>query len=132
MNFTELMHSVSAQKCVGFRYQQDGRHAFRDRVSVYYDGKIFFERFCYGESAGLVFTMWADSAQADGTILWNYDACPNSHKTEAPKKLTGGDEKALLFDEKSTPWSLDQALKSDKPNGYHARVGAFLGLFRKA
>ena len=96
MTFSELSRSVAAQKCVGIRYQQDGRHAFRDRVTVYYDGKVLFERFCYGESAGLVFTMWAEETAEDGTILWNYAACPNSHKTEAPKQLTGGDERALL------------------------------------
>ncbi|MEG0897863.1 MAG: hypothetical protein RSD23_03575 [Ruthenibacterium sp.] len=132
MTFSELAHCAAAQKYVGFRFQQDGRHAFRDRVTVYTDGKIFFERFCYGESAGLVFTLWADGADADGMILWNYAACPNSHKTEAPKKLTGGDETALFFDEKALPWSLDSALNSDKANGYHTRGGAFFRLFRKS
>lgn len=127
MNYQALLNCIRAQKCAGIRFEQSGRHSFRDRVTVYHDGKIFFERFCYGEAAGLVFTMWASGADEQGNIAWDYDACPNSHKTEAPKRLTGATETALLFDEKPCEWTRDALLKTDTANGY----GFWQMLFKK-
>lgn len=120
MTYSELIAAVKDANCAAFRYQQAGRHPFRDRITVYHDGRILFERFCYGESAGLVFTMWAQGAGEDGAIAWDYAACPNSHKTEAPARFTGGTQEALLLDDKAEPWERQACLKSDAANGYSA------------
>ena len=56
--------------CAALCYEREGNTKFRDRVTVFYDGKLVFERFCWGEAAGLVFAAWADGVGADGTIQW--------------------------------------------------------------
>ncbi|MEG2652027.1 MAG: hypothetical protein RSA17_00485 [Ruthenibacterium sp.] len=126
MTFSEITDAVKKEKCAGFRYQQSGHGQFRDRLTVYCDGKIRFERFCYGEAAGLVFAMTAKGADGAGVILWDYDACRNSRKTDAPRALTGGDAAALLLDGKASPWARTEALKSDAPHGY-GRLRMLLG-----
>ena len=129
MTFTEITAMTKAEKCVGARYQQSGRHAFRDRLTVYFDGKILFERFCYGEAAGLVFSLWAPATAENGEILWDWSSCQNSHKEEAPRRLTGGDGSALLLDEKQAPWERTELLQSDVPHGYSAVGGVLRRLF---
>ena len=59
MDFAPIIADVKAAKCAGFRYQRAGHQRYRDRVTVYRDGRLLFERFCYGEAAGLVFKLWA-------------------------------------------------------------------------
>ena len=52
MDFAPIIADVKAAKCAGFRYQRAGHQRYRDRVTVYRDGRLLFERFCYGEAAG--------------------------------------------------------------------------------
>ncbi len=127
MNLAQLTKAVAENKCAGWRYQQNGRHPFRDRFTVYTDGKILFERFCYGEAAGKVFTMWGNGADETGALRWDYDSCPNSHKTEAPKMLTDACETDLILDGKTDMWARTECLKTDPENGYTF----FKKLFRK-
>ena len=125
MTFETCVQSVRAQRLAGIRYEKSGRHHFRDRVTVYRDGKLLFERFCYGEAAGLVFSMWG---RGEGeNAVWDYDSCGVSAKTQAPRALTGGDETALLFDGATWPWEAQTLLKTDPANGY----GFFKTLFGK-
>lgn len=131
MTIIEIAAQAAAQRGVGLRYQQGGRRPFRDRVTVYYDGKMLFERFCYGEAAGKVFTMWANGQAEDGTLAWDYDACPNSAKTQAPKCLTGADTAGLYFDGKAEAWGPAVLLKHDRENGYSALRGLLGRLFGK-
>lgn len=131
LTIQELAALAAQEKLAGLRFQKSGRAGFRDRVTVYHDGKLLFERFCYGESAGLVFEMTGTGASEDGTLLWNYDACMNSRKTEAPVRLTGGDAQALLFDEKATTWECTDRLQSDPAHGYSPIGGIFRKLFGK-
>ena len=118
MTVQDIIAAATQQKCVGLRYQKSGRNAFRDRVTVYTDGKLLFERFCYGEAAGLVFEMTGLGADEQGRLQWNYDACPNSHKTEAPTQLSGGTPQGVLFDGKAAVWECTDALKTDPAHGY--------------
>ena len=116
MTFESCVKSARDQKLAGIRYEKSGRHHFRDRVTVYRDGRLLFERFCYGEAAGLVFSMWG---RGEGEkAVWDYDSCAVSAKTEAPVELTGGDETSLLFDGKSWTWDAAALLKADPENGY--------------
>lgn len=127
----EIAALAATEKLAGIRYQKNARAGFRDRITVYRDGKLLFERFCYGESAGFVFDMRGAGAGEDGILLWDYDACVNSHKHEAPVRLSGGDAHALLFDDRSAPWEEDARLKSDTAHGYNAMGGIFGRLFGK-
>lgn len=125
MTFEACVKSVREQKLAGVRYEKSGRHHYRDRVTVYRDGRILFERFCYGEAAGLVFSMWGRGE--GGSALWDYDACAVSAKTEAPRVLTGGSETSLVFDGKSWTWDVETLLKTDPAHGY----GIFKMMFGK-
>ena len=93
MTFEACAKSAREQKLAGIRYEKSGRHHFRDRVTVYRDGKLLFERFCYGEAAGLVFSM---KGRGEGeNAVWDYDSCAVSAKTEAPKVLTAAARRRL-------------------------------------
>ena len=57
MNFDGIIADLKANKLAGRAYERVGAPGnFRDRVTVYRDGKLLFERFCYGEAAGRVCT----------------------------------------------------------------------------
>lgn len=43
----------------GRRYEKELETHFRDCLLFYLDGRIRFERYCYGEAACLVFSVWA-------------------------------------------------------------------------
>ncbi len=123
MNFESVVSRVKAEKCAGIRYQQAGHHHFRDRVTVYRDGKLLFERFCYGEAAGIVFSVWAKSDDGNGSPLWDFTGCNvTSAPQEVPHTLTDADENSLEFDGKSIRWECTQKLKSDSANGYGGPV----------
>ncbi|MEG1476798.1 MAG: hypothetical protein RSC38_03595 [Oscillospiraceae bacterium] len=123
MKFEDLIKNINQNKLAGCIYQRAGQGKYRDRVSVYRDGKIFFERFCYGEAAGLVFSMWG---MLGDEIKWQYEACAHSQKTEVPQKLSGIQAKALLFDGKPVLWEETDELKSDSANGY-SRLAMLFG-----
>ena len=50
----------------GRRYEKELETHFRDCMLFYLDGRIRFERYCYGEAACLVFSVWAHGFDADG------------------------------------------------------------------
>ena len=43
MDFAPIIADVKAAKCAGFRYQRAGHQRYRDRVTVYRDGRLLFE-----------------------------------------------------------------------------------------
>ncbi len=111
MDFTNVIQQIKNSKYAGYRYEKEGHQKFRDCVTVCRNGKFLFERYCYGEAAGKVCEMTAESASAQGVIAWNYAQSDYSLKTEAPQKLTGEQGEALLFDDKKTPWLVVEQLK---------------------
>lgn len=115
MDFTAVSSEIKTHKLAGLTFEREGQGKYRDRVTVYMDGKILFERFCYGEAAGLVFEMWG-TAKAE--LAWEYDKCTHSQKKDAPLLLTGCTAGELYFDDKSARWLCTQRLKSDRQNGY--------------
>ena len=106
MDFAPIIADVKAAKCAGFRYQRAGHQRYRDRVTVYRDGRLLFERFCYGEAAGLVFKLWAPGADD-----------------------TGAGQGGLVFDGRPARWECVDKLKNDKANGYGGPVNFFKNLF---
>lgn len=106
----------SGGKC-GRRYEQEYINKFRDCLTFYYDGKIRFERFCYGEGACYVFGAWATMAE-DGTLTFAQPFEPYVDEAALPKALTGQTGDALVFDERRFVWNPIAELDTDKKNGY--------------
>ncbi len=133
MNATNLCNEICAAGCAAFIFEKapGGASRFRDRVIVYYDGKVRFERYCQGEAAGKVCEMSAESIDERGAIQWDYAACPYSKKDEAPKVLTGAGQGGLVFDGKVALWQRQGELKSDAAHGYGAVKMFFRRLFKK-
>ena len=83
-------------------------------------GRIRFERYCYGEAACLVFSVWAHGFDADGNILWDREPEFESQKTAIPRVLTDiqEDGNALQFDGAFKRYVKTEEFDEDKPNGY--------------
>ena len=108
--------------CAGRRYQlQQPAARFRDCLVFYLDGRIHFERWCYGEAAGLSGEAWCRNMDPQGKMLWEAGKGEViSAVEEAPKELTGCSEDGtiLYFDGSDAPWKMVQDLRRDKNNGY--------------
>ncbi len=108
----EFLQQMRTQKLSAIIFQKSGRNAFRDRITFFNDENILFERFCYGEAAGLVFTLSANKIDEENNILWDYDACNNSKKTDAPIKFKIEDSNNISFDDKPTLWECVEKKKA--------------------
>lgn len=122
----EVIQDLRAKKLAGVRFEREGRSRFRDCVIVAKNGKLGFERYCYGEAASLVCSFWATGVQPDGTIDWDYSTTDYSGKTEAPQKVTGVSRDALLFDDKEARWLPKTPYKS-LPQAGVGRLSALFG-----
>jgi len=109
-----------AGSACGRRYEKEMETHFRDCLLFYLDGRIRFERYCYGEAACLVFSVWAHGFDADGTILWDKEPEFESQCTALPRVLTDVQESgtALQFDSLRKRYVLTEEFATDKPNGY--------------
>lgn len=119
MKLDGIIAEIKSAKLAARTWEKGGQPGtFSDRVTVYRDGRVLFERFCHGEAAGQVCELWADGADGAGRIHWDYDACAYSGKTEAPKTLTGAGHGALVFDGKPVLWHPAGDKATDKAHGY--------------
>lgn len=102
------------------RYERERETHFRDCLLFYIDGRIRFERYCYGEAAGLVFSAWADGFDHQGTILWAKEPAFESQQKALPRCLTDIQEngQALQFDHACKRFVYSEELLVDKANGY--------------
>lgn len=103
MDFLQAMADLKTQRLAACRFEQEGQGKFRDRITLCRNGRVLFERFNYGEAAGLVCAMWGRVAD-DDSIKWEYDSCDYSGKTDAPQKLDLYDGQALWFEKKQLAW----------------------------
>lgn len=117
------------EKVIGVSFEKiPPKREFCDVVTFYYDSKVLFARYCYGESAGVVASMVGEFDSKTGEIKWDFDNCYYSRKNEAPVKLYATNQKnSLFFDDQPYEWFIKKQLKKDKQNGY----GFFKILFRK-
>ncbi len=99
-------------------YEKEGNTKFRDRVTLFYDGRLLFERFCWGEAAGLVFAAWAEKVEPDGTIRWKQPLDAAVKPGDLPTAIASADRQALTFDQASARWLLEAEKKSDPAHGY--------------
>lgn len=104
----------------GRRYEKELETHFRDCMLFYLDGRIRFERYCYGEAACLVFSVWASGLDGDGKILWEKEPEFESQQKAIPRRLTDVQEDgaALQFDGARRRYLLTEEFDTDKPNGY--------------
>ena len=111
----------------GRRYEKELESHFRDCLLFYIDGRIRFERYCYGEAACLVFSVWARGFAPDGSILWDREPEFETDQKAIPRRLTDIQENgsALQFDGARKRYVFTEEFVSDKPNGY-GRFKVFL------
>lgn len=103
-------------KC-GRRYEKEYLNKFRDCITFYWDGKVRFERFCYGEGACFVFGAWAEMAE-DGALTYRQPLDAAADPAALPQKLTSAEGDTLYFDGKRPKWQLEAELSCDAKNGY--------------
>lgn len=127
--YTEVLKRVIPTGFIGavFEYQPPKRE-FRDTLSLYFDGKAVFTRYCYGEAAGAVCTLIANGVNEKGEFLWGYDKCAYSRKQEAPTAITRCEDEKTIFCGSEYPWKNVKILKSNSMHGY----GKLNILFKKA
>ena len=92
----------------GRRYEKELETHFRDCMLFYLDGRIRFERYCYG------------GIDADGKLQWDREPEFESQQTALPRYLTDVQEdgKALQFDGARKRYILTEEFDEDKLNGY--------------
>ena len=121
MDFAPIIADVKAAKCAGFGTSA-GHQRYRDRITVYRDGRLLFERFCYGEAAGLVFKLWAPGADDTGAPQWDFSKCNVTNaRDEVPHQLTGAGQGGLVFDGRPGRWECVDKLKTIRPTAMAAR-----------
>lgn len=104
----------------GRRYEKELETHFRDCLLFYLDGRIKFERYCYGEAACLVFSVWAHGFDDSGKILWDQEPEFEVDQKAIPRVLTDVQENgtALQFDGLRKRYCQTEEFDADKPNGY--------------
>lgn len=101
-------------------YTRELQMDFQDCLFFYIDGKIRFERACYGEAAGLVFEVWASGFDENGTIQWINKPKYDSFISALPTQLTAIQDNgnALEFDGKYKRFLKTKEISSDPSHGY--------------
>lgn len=109
-----------AGSACGRRYEKEMETHFRDCLLFYLDGRIRFERYCYGEAACLVFSAWAHGFDDQGRILWDKEPEFESQRSALPRVLTNVMESgtALQFDGLRKRYVMTEEFALDNPNGY--------------
>lgn len=109
-----------AGSACGQRFEKEFETHFRDCMLFYLDGRIRFERYCYGEAACLVFSVWGSGFDGEGRILWDKEPEFESQQSALPRVLTDVQEegKALQFDGARKRYLLTESFAEDKANGY--------------
>lgn len=104
----------------GCRFEKELETHFRDCMLFYIDGRIRFERYCYGEAACLVFSVWGNGIDADGKLLWDTEPEFESMQTALPRVLTDVQEDgtALQFDAARKRFVKTEDFDRDEMNGY--------------
>lgn len=104
----------------GRRYEKEQETQFRDCLLFYIDGKIRFEGYCYGESAGLVFSAWASGLDRQGKILWSKEPPYETQQRALPRCLTDiqNNGMTLQFDHSRRRFLFEEELAVDQSNGY--------------
>ena len=99
MDFSPILEELALSKKAGRTYEKEGHGKFRDCLTVCRSGDLLFERYCYGEAAGLVFSLWGRCPAPGAPISWQEDPSSSySGLEDAPKQLTALQDGALELD----------------------------------
>lgn len=131
MDFTELARELRQKGLAACRYEKEGHERFRDCVYVVRNGRIYFERYSYGEAASLVFGMRAKRVQPNGAIEWDAATTSYSGWGQAPQKLERREGEALHFDGKAVKWLPAAWLKTCPQLGFGRFKMFFLRFAKK-
>lgn len=126
MLFSQLTTSFKTQKLAGCRYEKSGHGRFCDCISIYRNGKARFQRYCYGEAAGLVFCIWGVCSEND-TIEWVHTKDSIASKEQIPTTLRAVSDNVLYFDGKDLSWDLRNSYKTAPEAG----LNRFAMIFKK-
>ena len=126
MSMTANAADFAGPSC-GRRYEKELETHFRDCLLFYLDGRIKFERYCYGEAACLVFSVWAHGLDEEGRIRWDKEPEFETDQKALPRVLTDVQDEgtALQFDRLRKRYVLTEEFDTDKMNGY-SRFKVFL------
>lgn len=125
MDFNALTAELKTQRLAARVYRRGGQNRFRDEITLGQNGKVLFQRFNYGEAAGLVFSMWGNAA--GNAIAWDLDKVDYGRKDEAPAQLAGEEaDGALKFEDIRDAWAVQDTLKS-WPAGGLSRLKLMFG-----
>ncbi len=110
---------LSGGKCCAV-YEKERETKFRDQLRFYIDGKIIFERFCYGEAAGMVGSLYSEGFDESGKIVWKNSENQNLPGNPPPSELTDCSENfdTLEFDGQFKKYKRLSILSNDSPRGY--------------
>lgn len=104
---------------VGLRFERKMfPRRFRDLITFYHDGRIRFERYCFGEAAGLISGLWAEELDEDGSLHFQPDGLHYSGLETAPSALIAASSGGLVFDNSKDVWFFLEELRADPKNGY--------------
>lgn len=104
-------------------------HRFRDRITVFYDGTLFFERYCYGESAGLTGSCHASGVNENGEIQWETENVPLVVIKGLPARFQTVEAELLKFEGSEDVWDRIEKLRS--ASGYSVLKRKLGNLFGK-
>lgn len=113
------------------RFEREERHHYRDCLLFYMDGRARFERYCYGEAAGLVFGVWLEAIGDDGAIQYQGPFGIEVRQEALPQSLEVMAPDCLLLDGKQWKWKVAATLPSDPKNGYSRLKVVGWRLFRR-
>lgn len=124
--YLQIVDFLRANKLAGRRYEKAGHGRFCDCISIYRNKKVRFERFNYGEAAGLVYSIWGTITD-DGTMEWTFTTASSSSKQDVPKKITEiAVNESLRFDNKPAVWEVRNSYKT-APEASLGRFALLLG-----
>ncbi len=111
--------ALSGGKCCAV-YEKERETKFRDQLRFYIDGKIIFERYCYGEAAGMVASLISEGIDEDGRIIWKMRENSSIPGNPPPSMLTNASEnfETLQFDEQFKKYKKLGEFSSDSSRGY--------------
>ncbi len=109
--------SLSGGNCATV-YKKENQTKFRDCLTIYIDGQVLFERYCYGEAAGLVFDCVASGIDKNGNILWIREPDSESRKDALPRTIESFNENAIKILGDTKRFIKEKELLKDSAHGY--------------
>ena len=77
-----------------------------------------FERYCYGEAAGLVFDCLASGIDEGGNILWMNEPDSQSRKDALPRVIEDFSDDAIKIAGDTKRYIKEKELQKDSAHGY--------------